>query len=127
MQTISHISTPAYAPPCIHQGESAGQRAARIAARDQINHRLSKVRMALARLDVLGIAVFSVDIRTDTPLLEALPSWRNEAAGAAWTESITLRERRRRCEVHGCMLTWAEPLEFPARVTPVLHNPQKAA
>lgn len=127
MQTVPNISTPAYAPPCIHPGETAPQRAARIAARDKINHRLSKVRMALARLDVLGISVYSVDIRSDVPLLEALPSWRNESAGACWTESITLRERRRRCEVHGCMLTWAEPLEFPARTAPVLTNPMTPA
>ena len=125
MQTVPHISTPAYAPPCIHPGETAEQRAARIAARDRISHRLAKVRMALTHLDVLGIAVCSVDLRGDVPLLEALPSWRNEAAGAAWTESITLRERRRRCEVHGCMLTWAEPLEFPARIVPVYENPAK--
>jgi len=123
MQTIPHISTPAYAPPCIHPGETPEQRAARIAARDQIGYRLAKVRMALARLDVLGITVYSVDLRTDIPQLDALPNWRNESAGAAWTESITLRERRRRCEVHGCILTWAEPLEFPARMTPVLTNP----
>lgn len=104
------LTTATAADAALIPGETAEQRARRIAARETVRQRMARVQLALLRLQALGLSVKDIDASSDRPILTIAPSWRCGALGAAWTVETTATHAIRQAEVHGCRVRWAESL-----------------
>ncbi len=105
--------TATYTDVALIPGETAEQRARRIAARQAVRQRMARVQLAMLRLQALGLSVKGIDASSDRPILTIAPSWRCGALGAAWTVQTTATHATRQADVHGCRVRWEETHTAP--------------
>lgn len=107
-----------YAPyasePALLPGETAEQRAERMAQRRAVADRMSRLQIALARLQAMGIAVRNVEATEATPIIEVAPTWRCGQLHPVRTIAHTPAVRVREAVLHGCRVQWGESLTVDA-------------